>query len=182
MKRLTIALCILLLFALTSAATTPTTSTASLKGTYVFMFSNTKTVVWGQTLTCSGFPSGFYGGSRTEAGTVMGTLTFDGAGGVTGSFNEYGKIDQTSSDNSVSCGNNGNAVFFPSVTGTLTGTYTVLANGTGTLNATTSGSQVVSFNLLLAGNCASTGVNDAILLENQETNNRAGSSGSARLQ
>ena len=181
MKRLTIAICILLFFVLTSAATTPTTSNASLKGTYVFMISNTKTVFWGQTLTCGGNPT-FQGGSRTEAGTVMGTMTFDGSGGVTGSFNEYGKIDQTSSDNSVSCGNNGNAVFFAAISGTFTGSYSVQANGTGTFSVTPTGSQPVTFNLLLVGNCASTGVNDAFLITVMEANNKVGATGSARLQ
>lgn len=179
--RKTIAISILLLFAFTSFATSPTTSNASLKGTYVFMASNTKLNNWGQNLICGGNPV-FMGGSDVRPAVILGTLTFDGVGGITGSAFEYGKLDQTASNNTASCASGGNAVYQAPISDTITGTYSVQSNGTGTAILTPSTGSPTNIDLQLVGNCASTGVNDTFLMTVLETNNRVGAGGLARLQ
>ncbi len=182
MKRLTSAICTLLLFALTSYATSPTTTNASLKGTYVFLMARSANNSWGQNLNCGGSYV-FMGGSETRVDAVIGTMAFDGLGGVTGSYTEYGGFDSTSSNNTVSCTSNGNAVYFGPESGTLSGSYSVAANGTGTATITPSGSgDTVNIQMSLVGNCASTGVNDAILLSSLRPDNSVENIGSARLQ
>lgn len=183
MKRLTIAICILLFFGLTSSATTPTTSNASLKGTYIFLIHNTKVDTWGQSLNCGG-NFVFMGGSRASSEVDIGTATLDGAGGLTGTFTDYGNFDSASSNATVSCSSGGNAVYFAPQTGTVTGTYSVQSNGTGTITMSVSNGDTFSAQILLVGNCASTGVNDAFLLTGLNPNhpNAVDGSGSARLQ
>jgi hypothetical protein len=182
MKRLTIAISILLLFVLTSSATTPTTSNASLKGTYVYMWSGAKERFWGAQLTCGG-QSVFMGGSEVAMEAVVGSATFDGQGSMTGTFTDYGNFDPASSNATVSCTSNGHAVYFPPTSGTLTGTYSVQANGTGTITDTLSnGTGPFTTQISLVGNCASTGVNDAVLMAIPDSNNSIAGTGTARLQ
>jgi hypothetical protein len=165
--------------------TTTTTSNASLNGGYNFNFAGPHDNGWGQSLNC-GSGTQFYGGSETRDQVVLGTGTFDGAGNVTGTFTQYGKLDQTSSNATVSCANtNGNAVYFAPCSGTFTGSYSVQSNGSGTLTLTAStspcgtGGSPLSAIIQLAGACSS-GLNNTFYLVAFRPDNSVESSGIGR--
>jgi len=184
MSRASLAISVLLLFALTSFATAPTPSKASLKGTYVFQLAGPHQNNWGATLTCGGQPT-FMGGSDTRDRVEAGTVTFNGTGGVTGSITEYGRLNQAASDATVSCSSGGNAVYNAPSSATLSGTYSIQSNGKGTMNVTltpSEGPNDSTLNLTLAGGCNSMGIYNTALLVNQKTDNSVNSRGLARLQ
>ena len=161
-----------------------TPSNASLSGAYNFTFSGPHSVFWGQTLVCGGQPQ-FWGGSETRDDSVMGTATFDGAGNVSGTYTQYGKEDQTSSNATVSCGNNGNAVYFAPCSGTFTGTYSVQSNGSGTLTLSPSGGcpgsggSPLQAIIQLAGACSS-GLNNTLYLVSFRPDNSVENTGIMR--
>jgi hypothetical protein len=87
----------------------------------------------------------------------------DGKGNITvGTYTQYGQFDQALSNATVvpSCtqgeGSNGYAVYDPPTPGTLTGTYAIESNGTGTmnLNPSTSDGPAPSFYIQLSGPAA----------------------------
>lgn len=160
-------------------------SNASLKGSYVFYLEGGKQFSWGQTLNCGGQLQ-FWGGNQTRSTAVVGVVNFDGLGNLSGTITQYGQLDQNASDASVSCGNNGQGVFLTGQAGSLSGTYSIQANGTGTTTLTVSGGggggNNGNFILTLAGNCTSTGVADTVLLTVIKTDNAVDISGYARLQ
>jgi hypothetical protein len=163
---------------------TVTTTNASLKGIYVFKIGKPTFNNWGQTLTCGGNPV-FVGGTEVSEKVALGTLTFDGAGNVTGSGTEYGQFDQTASNATVSCASGGNAVYDAPATGTLSGTYSIQSNGTGTVTLTFTaggGGPPAVFNVILAGGCTSLGVSNTILFESNRSDNSVENVGIARLQ
>ena len=183
MSRASLAISFLLLFALTSSATAPTPGNASLKGTYVFQLTGPHEESWGATLTCNGQPV-FMGGSQTRDQAVAGTMTFNGTGGLTGSFTQYGKLNQAASNATVSCNSGGNAVYNAPSSGTITGTYSIQSSGKGTMNLTVTPSDgpVEPINLTLAGGCNSQGIYNTVLLMNLKPDNSVSSQGLARLQ
>lgn len=132
---------IFMTMALALSAQATTYSKASLKGSYSFL-TNLSTA----------------NASTNEIGLV-GILTFNGAGKVTGSY--------TSTD--------GGAV----QTGTLTGTYTVTSNGTGTITFTTG--STAKFAIAL-NNPTTTGVAQGVQLLQTNDSNDEIVSGSAVLQ
>jgi hypothetical protein len=183
MNKTPVAIIILLLLVLSSNATTPTPSKASLKGIYVFQMGGARQNTWGVQLTCGGQPV-FVGGTDTRDQAVAGTMTFNGAGGVTGSFTQYGKFDQTASNATVSCVSGGNAVYEAPSSGSLTGSYTIQSNGKGALNITVTPSSgpVGTFTLALAGGCNSMGIYNTVMLTNFKADNSVANQGMARLQ
>ena len=183
MVKPSLTIAVLLLFVLTGYATTPTPSKASLKGTYVFQIGGIHQNNWGVTLTCGGQPV-FMGGSDTRDQVAAGTMTFNGAGGVTGSFTMYGKLDQTASNATVSCVSGGSAVYQAPSGGTLTGTYTIQSSGKGTMNiaVTPSDGPAAPLILTLAGGCNSMGIYNTVMLTNLKPDNSVSNQGLARLQ
>jgi hypothetical protein len=165
-------------------STISSASNASLNGAYNFTFTGPHDDSWGQTLNCGGNLQ-FWGGSETRDQTVLGTANFDGAGNVSGTFTQYGKFDQTSSNNTVSCGNNGSAVYFSPCSGTFTGTYSLQSNGSGTMTLTPtggcpgSGGNPNSSIIQLAGACSS-GLSNTLYMINFRTDNSVESSGIGR--
>lgn len=165
--------------------TTSSASNASLNGAYNFTFTGPHDNGWGQSLNC-GSGTQFYGGSETRDQSVMGTGNFDGAGNVSGTFTQYGKLDQTSSNATVSCSNtNGNAVYFAPCSGTFTGTYSIQSNGSGTLTLSASGGcpgsggSPLQAIIQLSGACSS-GLNNTFYLVALRSDNSVESSGIGR--
>ena len=188
--RTSLASCVLLLFVLTSGATTrfsaaPTTSNASLNGAYTFQLASPHQNSWGAQLVCNGQPM-FVGGSDTRSDAVAGTVTFNGSGSATGTFTMYGRFNQAASNATVSCNNNGNPVYDAPSSGTISGEYSVQSNGTGAMAITITptppgGSPSAGFILRLAGACAS-GVSNTVFMVSLRTDNSVETTGIARFQ
>ncbi len=171
--------CTVLVLVLSAFAVTP--SNASLNGEYPFSFSGAHQYSWGQTLNCGGNFQ-FWGGNIVRQQTVVGTATFNGAGGVTGTFTEYGQIDQAASDASVSCGNNGNPVFQAGLPGTFTGTYAIQSNGSGAMVLTPTGGGgggPANFVLQVGGACSS-GLENTVYMVMLRADNSVESAGVGR--
>ena len=181
--RTSLASCVLLLFVLTAYATTPTTSNASLKGAYLFQISGGHEHSFGATIICGGVPT-FVGSSDSRPEVVAGTITFNGTGGGTGTFTEYGHFNQAASDASVSC-TGSNAVYDPPASGTLTATYSVQSNATGAMTLAITGGigggAPGGFILRLAGACAG-GISNTVFLIELKPDNSVENSGVARFQ
>jgi hypothetical protein len=144
------------------------TTDASVKGTYAFQLSNAHYQGWSGTITCpTNNPSGpstftiTFGGNSLSNESIQGVMTFDGKGNITsGTYTQYGQFDQALSNATVqpSCtpgqGSNGYAVYDPPTLGTVTGTYSIEANATGTLTLipSTSNGPVPTFYITLSGN------------------------------
>lgn len=179
MKRLALLICLLSL--ISPAAWAVSFSDASLLGAYSLQLTTPETVTWAKTFSCpsnSSITFTVYGGKTTEHLTRA-TVTFHGNGSWSASFTEIGQVDVTASANTASvtwgsgCSvvneNRGNVVYKAPSTGTATGTYTVVASGTGTMSGTTSTGGTVGLNLTLAGTNAS-GVATTVLLSEPQVN------------
>lgn len=183
--RARLAACTLFAFLLSSFATT-TPSNASLNGAYSMELANAHLNSWGQNLTCNG-NNVFMGGSQVREQGITGTLNFNGSGGVTGSFTEYGHFNSAASNATVSCTSNGHAVYDAPAPGTLTGTYSIQSSGDGTASITVSGGAggnnggVGTLNLKLAGQCAS-GLSNTVMVVILRSDNSVESSGILRYQ
>lgn len=170
----------------TPTTTTATASNASLNGAYSWEMHGGHENFWGQNLVCGGNPV-FMGGTDVREQAVSGTANFDGAGNVSGSVTLYGQLDQNSSNATVSCASNGNAVYFPPCTGTFSGTYSIQSNGSGTMAITASGLSCSSggnnpgFLLQLAGQCSS-GLSNTVFMILPKPNNAIEQAGIARFQ
>jgi hypothetical protein len=165
-------------------------SNASLKGKYSFQLASARADWWNVSITCPipGNNSNTlnFGGSATSNQSILGVLTFDAKGNVTGTATTYGRFDQTSTDATIlpSCtpgaGNSGYAVYLPPFVNTVTGTYSVQSNGLGALVLTVSSGDTVNFILELAGTAAVR--NSVFLTEYDPTTHRMELSGTAILQ
>lgn len=125
-------------------AATPTA--ASLSGPYVFHFTTIHEAQWSTTKTCTykGVTNTYWAGDQSAyTELTYGTATFDGKGHVTLVITDAHRLDQAASNATatITClstgGANthgGNMVYEAPSTSTVTGTYTVSANGTGVLN------------------------------------------------
>jgi len=157
-----------------------------LNGAFTFQVFGPHENSWGASLICGGQPT-FMGGSDTRDNGGSGTATFNGAGSVSGSITFYGQFNQAASDATVSCASNGNAVYFAPSTSTITGTYSILPDGTGAMTVTASppapggGNNSNGFILRLAGACAG-GLDNTVFLIILKPNNSVEASGIARFQ
>jgi hypothetical protein len=195
MPRITKIFAICVLFAGSCFAAT---TNASIKGTYAFHMSSAKYEGWGQSISCqqpdSSFQTISFGGNTVVTQSVLGTITFDGKGNITaGTFTQYGQFDQGLSNATVvpSCtpgqGSNGYAVYDAPVTGgTLSGTYSIGANATGTLSPITStgDNTADTFYVVLSGTAAVKTTIFMVDLDGADSNqpNREEISGTAVLQ
>jgi len=146
MRAFVVAASLVLLSSCAALAATP--SNASLKGTYFIQISQVKEVYWSKSLsaTCFGVTyNQFLGGQSSSTKLDTGTITFSGSGTFSMSVTQYGNFDQTLSNNTVtmSCTSNskapiitnsGSAVFDAAAPMTITGTYTITSNETGTMS------------------------------------------------
>jgi hypothetical protein len=180
----------LLLLAPVSASFAATPSNASLKGNYSVQLSSVHGDQWYGSITCPN-PGGNsytlnFGGSIVSNQPGQGVLKFDGKGNVTGTVTIYGKFDQAASNATVvaSCvqgaGGNGNAVYDAPYAATLTGTYSIQSTGYGTMEATISTGDSLSFVLELGGTAAVR--NTVFLIQLDSPSNRVETSGTATLQ
>jgi len=126
------------------AATSPD---ASLKGTYFIQISEAQEVYWSKSVSAKCFGVTYTqirGGQTTSTKLDTGTVTFSGSGTFSMSITEYGHFNQALSENTVtmSCTNDpkspitvsdGSAVFDAAAPMTVTGTYTITSNETGTM-------------------------------------------------
>ncbi|MGA3195942.1 MAG: hypothetical protein ABSD39_13155 [Terriglobales bacterium] len=148
---------------LSAACFGASTTDASLKGVYTIQLSSAHFNSWSASLACPDNQTVTFGGNNVNNQSVQGVMTLDGKGNITaGSYTQYGQFDQALSNATVqpSCtpgqGSNGYAVYDPPTTGTLTGTYTVEANGAGTmtLDPSTNNGPVPGFYIQLSGTAA----------------------------
>lgn len=187
MKKTVFVLCVLLISA--SASFAGTIGNGSLKGNYSFQLANAHYDSWYAQITCYDQQGNPYtvsgGGSSVDNQTVLGVVTFNAKGGVTGTYTQYGQFDQNELNATVqlSCtpgqGNNGYAVYDPASTGTFTGTYSVQPNGTGGMVLNLSSGETVSFVIELAGTAA---VRSTVFMTQYDSNYRVEISGTAILQ
>jgi hypothetical protein len=183
MSRITKLFAIGLLLASTCFAAT---SNASLKGVYAFQLASAHYDSWSASLSCPNNQTVTFGGSTISNQSVQGTFTLDGKGNITaGTYFQYGQFDQSESNATVvpSCtqgqGNGGSPVYDPPEAGTLTGTYSIGPDGTGTLTvipSTNTNGNVPAFNVTLAGAAA---VKNTIFLVEVDT---AGSSNPNKME
>ena len=136
--RIGILICAAIVIALPARAAT--FSKASLKGGYSFL-----TNLWTANVSTNQF-------------AMVGVLTFDGAGNVTGSYTSI-SLDTVT-------------------TGTLGGTYTVKSNGTGTITFTTGSTAVFAITL----NSTTAGLAHGLQMLQTNDNNNEIISGTASLQ
>jgi hypothetical protein len=187
-KKTLFASLILLVAVSASFAATPTD--ASLKGKYSFQLSSAKGDWWSTTINCKN-PDGstntlIFGGSAVSNSSVLGVMTFDGKGNITGTFTQYGNFDQTLTNATIvpSCtpgaGNSGYAVYDAPTTGTFTGTYSIQSTGLGTMALSISEGDTPNFIIELGGAAAVR--NTVFMTELDPTSNRVEISGSAVLQ
>jgi hypothetical protein len=165
MPRITKIFAICLLFVCSCFAAPAVTSNASLKGTYAFQVGSAKFEGWSASINCitngTQTQTITFGGNTTSTQSVQGTFTLDGKGNVTsGTYFQYGQFDQALSNATVqpSCtpgqGNGGYAVYDPPTPGTLTGTYSIGPDSTGTFTlivSTNNGGGNPTFDVVLAG-------------------------------
>ncbi|MFZ1130032.1 MAG: hypothetical protein WBV31_14600 [Terriglobales bacterium] len=188
MKKAVLAICIVLVSA--SPGFAATVGNSSLKGTYSFQLGGPHMDWWSASITCYDPHGNPYtvsgGGSDVSSESIVGTITFDGKGNLTGAYTKYGSFDQAASNATIllSCspgvGNSGYAVYDPPSTGTFKGTYSVQSNGTGALTLALSSGESVGFVLELGGTAA---VRTSVFLtEFDSTTNKVDVSGSAVLQ
>ena len=188
MKKILLAICILLVLASTSFAASM--SNASLKGPYSFQLASPHQGSWNVGFTCYDNSNNPYivnfGGTSVSTDSAVGVVTFDGKGHVTGTFTEYGKFDQAASTATVvtgcnGAGSNGNAVYDVPFTGTFTGTYSVQANGTGAMTIAISGGDTSGMILQIGGTAA---IRTTVLMTgiDSSTSNKVDVTGIAVLQ
>ena len=170
------------LFLIPSATFAVTPSNASLKGTYSFQLASSHFYSWGKQLTCSG-KSVWMGGTTVKSESIVGAVTFSGTGTVSGSYTDYGQLNQTASNNTASCTSGGHAVYLAPASGTLSGTYTVASTGAGamTIKPSTSTTSVGLVLKLAAGN-ATSGVRSTVFMTDLNSDQSVDVTGSAVLQ
>lgn len=146
MKHLALITSILLISA---AAMAQTYSDANLNGAYAFQQTNPQTDTWFKLFKCPTNLAITFGvtGSQTTQQVGHGVVTFDGKGNASitqttvGGFNSTASANTTSVTWNSSCQvtfvNSGHLVYAASTTKTMTGTYAVQANGTGTIGTST---------------------------------------------
>jgi hypothetical protein len=150
-----------------------TPSKASLKGMYVFQFTGVTLVGWSRTVTCQSgstkWPPTTVRQQSANSQVVYGVFDFDGAGHVSGSYTSLHNLNQTASSDTIviectSHGgviiNQGHEVYFPAMTGTVQGSYSVQADGSGAIDLG-AGNTPLEF---VMGGSTSTGPISTILL------------------
>jgi hypothetical protein len=188
MKKVLLVLSILL--ALVSMSFATTISNASLKGKYSFQLASAHLDGWYASVNCKDPQGNTYtvsaGGSNVSNQSIVGVMTFDGKGNVSGTYSQYGKFDQAASNATVapSCtpgqSNNGYAVYDPPSSGTFAGTYSIQPTGLGAMVITVSGGDTPNFVLELAGTAAVR--NTVYLTQYDPTTYKVDVAGSAILQ
>lgn len=120
-------------------------SNASLNGPYVFHFSITKEAQWSTSKSCTynGNTNTYWAGGQSAYTELnYGTATFDGKGHATLVMTDNHKLNQSASNATatITCNSNGSAnthggnmVYEPPSTATIVATYTVSADGIGTM-------------------------------------------------
>ena len=171
---------LLLVLAGNGFAATPTN--ASLNGPYAFQFSTSKEAYWFTSKSCiyKGVQHGYStGGQTTYTELNYGTVTFDGKGHVTLNMTDTHQINQaaTNATATIVCNSNGtatthsgNIVYEPPVSGTMTGTYSVSADGSGTITLP-DGQGTVDLELSLFN---SAGLSTTVLMRSPATDNNYG--------
>jgi len=148
---------------------------------------------WSKTVsvTCGGIQYTYAGGGSTVVTVLMqGTATFTGTGTFSGSMTEWGDINQTASNNTVTIKctgnpnqpyttNSGNPVYNTPETLTVSGTYTITSSGIGTMTVNLEG--VEPMNLIL-GELSSTGVTGFVMMRQIESNDEVDSFGVLMLK
>jgi len=129
------------------AALAQTYTDANLDGGYAFQSTNPQTYTWFKVFKCPTNSAVTYGvtGSQTTQQIGHGVATFDGNGNVSitqtniGNFNSAASANTTSVTWNSSCQvtsvNTGHVVYAASTTKTMTATYSVQSNGTGTVTS-----------------------------------------------
>jgi hypothetical protein len=142
MKRTVLTVLWLLISAVSLAQTY---SNTNLNGQYSIQFGQPAYDTWSKTFACPTNTSITYTpvGSTTTMTMTYGVGTFDGAGNVSFTMSNSGKMNATASANTMSVTwssscqvtgvNNGHIVYQAVATQAGTGTYSVKSNGTGTL-------------------------------------------------
>lgn len=132
------------LLLISAAAMAQTYSDANLNGGYAFQSTNPQTDTWFKLFTCPSNSAITYGvtGSQTTQQVAYGVATFDGKGNVSISQTTIGGFNSTASANTasvtwnsscqVTAVNSGHLVYAASTIKTMTTTYSVQSNGTGT--------------------------------------------------
>jgi hypothetical protein len=159
-----------------SAANAVTPSKASLKGTYFFQVTQVEVVSWGKTVsaTCFGTKYSFFVSGQAVANKVnFGTVAFNGTGTYSMSTSEAGELNQTASNNTVSITctsnrsqpyttNSGSPVFEAPSPTTMSGSYTVASDQTGTMTLSDpDGEQIIDLSL---GDLNASGVAGVVLI------------------
>lgn len=161
------------------AASAQTYSNANLNGTYSFQFGSPEYQSWSKVFTCPTNSSITYldSGGTATSNVSTGTIAFDGNGNGSLTITNIGTINLTATINTMSvtwnsacqvtAANGGHIVYQAASTKTLTGTYSVKSNGTGSIKQTNSTGQYITF-ILAATN--SSGISTQLLLTNSLTN------------
>lgn len=166
---------ITLILLISSTAFAQTYSNANLNGSYSLQFSTPVTYNWSKTFTCptNSLITFAVNVSLTGNDVVSGVLTFDGNGNVSSTLTEIGQENQTASANTTSVTwngscqvvdvNDGRIVYKSATTMTMTGSYAIQSNGTGTMSEIGSSQ---SQTLLLAA--TSNGLSTTVLVANPQ--------------
>ena len=156
-----------------------TYSNANLNGAYSVQFGSPQTYSWSKTFTCPTNSLTTYTANSSETGNNVsfGSATFDGNGNVSITITSIGNENQTASANTMSVTwnsscqiisvNDGHVVYQPASTKTQTGTYSIQANGSGTMSEVGS-SQTQT--LLLAATTG--GLSTTVLITNTQVNGK----------
>lgn len=163
-----------------------TPSATSLSGSYVFNFSQTQQAYWSKSISCTyKGDKNTYTASNWSAYTQLtyGTMTFNGKGQVTVTMTQVHMFNQDASNDSIviKCGteggytsNGGQLVYDPAASGTMTGTYTVASDGTGSITIGT-GADAGTLDFDIGGyENASAGIASTLLLRTPESENSQG--------
>lgn len=173
-------LLIISFLALATIGFAQTYSNANLNGAYSVQFGDPQAYSWFKTFTCPTNSQITYtvNGSAAGMNASSGTATFDGNGNVSVTITSIGNENQTASANTTSVTwnsscqvtsvNNGHVVYQPPTTKTQTGTYSIQANGTGTMSETGSSQ---SQTLLLAATV--NGISTTVFVSNPQVNGKS---------
>jgi len=160
------------------AALAQTYSNASLSGKYSIQIGNPAYYTWSKTFVCPTNSNFSYtpNGSISTTQLTRGVVTFDGAGTLSFSVANTGKLNATASANTMSVTwnsscqvasvNYGHVVYIAAANQTGTGTYSVTTTGTGTLTVT-GGKGSVTMQLAATN---SAGVSNTVLLSTTQAN------------
>jgi hypothetical protein len=167
---------LLLVLAGNGYAATP--SNASLNGPYVFHFSITKEAQWSTSKNCTykGNTNTYWAGGQSAYTELnYGTATFDGKGHVTLVMTDAHRLNQSASNATatITCNSNGSAnthggnmVYEAPSSETVTGTYTVSADGIGSVTLP-DGQGTLELDLSLF---TSTGLSTTVLMRSMDNN------------